>query len=234
MAFYRGPLILRPFICGVDHKPPADRLLVLSVPPSHTAQDITVTAKMIHELWAARKFDSHVAKDMILESRCQGGQRLHQSIDWHLTEEMTRHTNRLLRVLRPMMEAMLSEFFGAPESDTWLAQFEHEYLKARFRFKCLLFRGDTESGKSKKAASLFGTENTLTVNAQGMAPALPAFGPLTGSTIGPFCGTRSSPLRYCTTRSCFKVAWNPSHCSYLVVCAVHTRSSGQKLSIFSV
>jgi hypothetical protein len=38
----------------------------------------------------------------------------------------------------------------------------------------LLFRGPSESAKSKKAGSLFGSEYTLVVICQGMAPALPS------------------------------------------------------------
>lgn len=164
----------RPVSCINDHQLQCECTLEMCGPVSHSSQDVAVTAKMIHDLWSHRKLDPRVAKEMLLDSRCQGAQRLYQQIDWHLTEEINRHTNRLINVLRPVMESMLNEFYGAPEIDRWLAQFEHEFMKNCFRFKCLLFRGDSESGKSKKAVSLFGSENTMQVNAQGMAPALPS------------------------------------------------------------
>ena len=48
------------------------------------------------------------------------------------------------------MESRLSEFRGHVEIDRFMAQFERESLSNLFRFKCLLFRGDSESGKSKR------------------------------------------------------------------------------------
>ena len=132
-----------------------------------------MTQKMIHELWAARKLDSKIAMGLILDSRCLGAQRFYMSIEWHEQEETARDTSRIVKDLRALMESRLSEFRGHVEIDRFMAQFERESLSNLFRFKCLLFRGDSESGKSKKASSLFGTEYTLTVVAQGMAPALP-------------------------------------------------------------
>ncbi len=87
------------------------------------------------------------------------------------------------------------DFYGAPEIDRWLAQFEMEALKQRFRFKCLLFRGSSECGKSRKAASLFGVENTLVVTRKGWPPPFPAFGPSRGANMWLFFGTRSSLSR---------------------------------------
>ena len=45
-----------------------------------------MTQKMIHELWAARKLDSKIAKGLMLESRCLGAQRFYMSIEWHEQE----------------------------------------------------------------------------------------------------------------------------------------------------
>ena len=39
-----------------------------------------MTQKMIHELWAARKLDSKIAKGLMLESRCLGAQRFYMSM----------------------------------------------------------------------------------------------------------------------------------------------------------
>ena len=141
---------------------------------SRHRQDIPVTVKMIHELWAARKLDSKIALGLILDSRCLGAQRFYNSIEWHEQEESARHTSRIVKDLRIVMESKLTEFRSHVEIERFMAQFERDSLRTLWRFKCLLFRGDSESGKSKKASSLFGTEYTLTVVAQGMAPALPS------------------------------------------------------------
>jgi hypothetical protein len=44
----------------------------------------------------------------------------------------------------------------------------------KLRFKPLLLLGESCSGKTRKGVSLFGSQGTLTVNCQGMAPALPS------------------------------------------------------------
>jgi hypothetical protein len=43
-----------------------------------------------------------------------------------------------------------------------------------FRHKPLLLRGASQSGKTRKAVSLFGVERTLQLNCQGLGSALPA------------------------------------------------------------
>ena len=140
----------------------------------HLVQDFPVTQKMISDLWSQRKLDSGVAKNLVLDSRCQGSQQLFARIDWHLQEDNARETHRYVAYLRPLMEATLRAFHGHEIIDKWLTQFIRDSLNPRFRFKCLLFRGRSESAKSKKAASLFGMEYTFVVICQGMAPALPS------------------------------------------------------------
>jgi hypothetical protein len=80
----RGPALS---YLELQHKPPFGGYLVLCTMPSHMAQDITVTAKMIHDLWGQRKLASTVAKSLILDSRCQGGRKLFETIDCTSTEE---------------------------------------------------------------------------------------------------------------------------------------------------
>jgi len=146
----------------------------VSVSSPHLVQDFPVTQKMISDLWSQRKLDSRVAKDLVLDSRCQGSQQLFSRIDWHLQEDTARETHRYVAYLRPLMEATLRAFHGHDIIDSFLTQFIRDMLNPRFRFKCLLFRGPSESAKSRKASSLFGSEYTLVVICQGMAPALPS------------------------------------------------------------
>ena len=153
--------------------PLACKVLVCASSP-HLVQDIPVSQKMIADMWSQRKLESSVAKDLVLDSRCQGSQQLFSRIDWHLQEDTARETHRYVAYLRPLMEATLRAFHGHDIIDLFLTQFIRDMLNPLFRFKSLLFRGIGESAKSKKAASLFGSEHTLAVICQGMAPALPS------------------------------------------------------------
>jgi hypothetical protein len=54
-----------------------------------------------------------------------------------------------------------------------MAQFEGPSAKPLARYKCLLLRGETRSGKSARAKSLFGSDRTLCVNAQVKDGSLP-------------------------------------------------------------
>jgi hypothetical protein len=153
--------------------PLACKVLVCASSP-HLVQDFPVSQKMIADMWSQRKLESRVAKDLVLDSRCQGSQQLFSRIDWHLQEDTARETHRYVAYLRPLMEATLRAFHGHDIIDLFLTQFIRDMLNPLFRFKSLLFRGISESAKSKKAASLFGSMYTLVVMAQGMAPALPS------------------------------------------------------------
>ena len=153
--------------------PLACKVLLCAASP-HLVQDIPVSQKMIADMWTQRKLESRVAKDLVLDSRCQGSQQLFSRIDWHMQEDTVRETQRYVRFLRPLMEATLRAFHGHDIIDLFLTQFIRDMLNPLFRFKSLLFRGISESAKSKKAASLFGSMYTLVVMAQGMAPALPS------------------------------------------------------------
>ena len=55
--------------------------------------------------------------------------------------------------------------------DKWIMQYHG--CTAQTRFKALLLRGDTRSGKTQKACSLYGLTRTLVVNAEGLGKNLP-------------------------------------------------------------
>ena len=70
--------------------------------------------------------------------------------------------------------SLLGTFRSHPVIDAWLEQFQPEMVERSLRFKPLLLRGESRSGKSMKASSIFGFGKTLAVNCQGVAPALPS------------------------------------------------------------
>lgn len=137
-------------------------------------QDIPVTMKMVWELWMQRKLSAKSAKDVAVESRCMGAERLVRQVEFHIQEDAARDVEQAIEHLRPRLEKGLGAFRHHPQIDTWMEQFQGPDADQRMRFFPLLLVGETCSGKSRKGASLFGSSQTLIVNCQGMAPALPS------------------------------------------------------------
>lgn len=137
-------------------------------------QDIPVTMKMVWDEWAQRKLTSKVAKDVVVESRCLGAERFVKMVEFHIQEEASREVTRTVELLRPRLEKGLSRFRDHPQIDVFMQQFNGDGSDERMRFQPLLLVGESCSGKSRKGVNLFGSSQTLVVNCQGMAPALPS------------------------------------------------------------
>ena len=70
-------------------------------------------------------------------------------------------------------QAQCRPFHHHPLIDDWLGQYG-ALLGTKFRFKVLLLRGPSRSGKTQKACSRFGFASTFVVNAQGLEGNLPS------------------------------------------------------------
>lgn len=136
-------------------------------------QDYSVPTKAIWELWQLHKMTTEHAKRQLLKSRNMGAARLISMLDAHALEEARERTEAELQVTREVIEGSYRQFREHPLLDEFTSQFSGEPSELRSRYKCLLLRGESRSGKTLRALSLFGSENTLSVNCQGCSPALP-------------------------------------------------------------
>jgi hypothetical protein len=82
-------------------------------------------------------------------------------------QRLQRQSEDIMKVQTALF-AGLSGLRSDPTIDLFLEQFTPETWAKQLRFRCSGFFGNSRSGKSCKALSLFGPEATLKVNCQGL------------------------------------------------------------------
>ena len=141
---------------------------------SRASQDWSVPLRYIHDLWSRRKMSSEDAKSEALASRGMGCKKFMEVIDFTTEEEtrlqeeaqVTKVQNRLALTLRPFRNSSII--------DEFMEQFARHLQDPQIRYKILLMRGNSRSGKTQRAKALFGPSRTLALNCQGMSPDLPS------------------------------------------------------------
>lgn len=123
------------------------------------------------EQWRLRKISDEVAVEDLLGTRDGRSKSAVGLIQWR-SELLRKEEHEALtgRILDKQQAACLP-FHQHPKIDKWYEQYQDE---AAFRFRMLLFRGSSRSGKTQKACSLFGFRNTMLVNCQGLGNHLPS------------------------------------------------------------
>ena len=124
--------------------------------------------------WQARKISHEVAHRDLLACRDMAAQRGWQFVAAVREAEAQAEYQRSQALVLGRAPSLLGTFRSHPVIDAWLEQFQPEMVERSLRFKPLLLRGESRSGKSMKASSIFGFGKTLAVNCQGVAPALPS------------------------------------------------------------
>lgn len=137
-------------------------------------QDFTVPLKTVHEMWAKGKMSDDAAKQEILASKSVGAERMLRVLNFHQAEEKKAKLEKLaLRTLEQIQERQ-HKFRSDPIIDEWLKQFAQVHKSPCHRYVSLLLRGESQTGKTAMAVSLFGSSRTLVVNCQGCSPNLPS------------------------------------------------------------
>lgn len=144
------------------------------MPRPRVVQDFCVPVKSIWELWQHRKMSHEDCKQELLKSRHMGAAKLIGVLDAHIAEERRAVHLAALEQARGLVESEFGKFREHPLLDEFLAQFQGRMVKPQARYKCLLLRGESRSGKSQRALQLFGSDATLAVNCQGVSPGLPS------------------------------------------------------------
>ena len=86
---------------------------------------------------------------------------------------MQRNESLQVQQVLDAMAASLAAFRSHPVIDGWLASYQADLDRPLWRFKCLLLRGRSMSGKSQKGMSLFGIKQTICLDCQGCVSGLP-------------------------------------------------------------
>ena len=124
--------------------------------------------------WQARKISHEVAHRDLLACRDMAAQRGWQFVAAVKEGEAQAEYQRSQAQVLGRAPSLLGTFRGHPEIDAWLEMFRPEVVEQSLRFRPLLLRGASRTGKSMKASSIHGFDKTLVVNCQGVSPALPS------------------------------------------------------------
>ena len=137
-------------------------------------QDYLVPLKAIHELWAAGKMSHQAARLSLVTCRAMGADRVYKYVDWIEERETSYNITDTADALKLKLEATLGTFRSHHVIDEWLRQYSEEQVDKTLRFKPLLLQGESQTGKTRKGLSLFGSSRTLVVNCQGLGKNLPS------------------------------------------------------------
>ena len=131
-------------------------------------QDFPIKTEWIMNLWQLRKCTQEDALRELLNSRAKGSLQAMDVIKLTSTLERMQGCHKDMTEVQKALFANLKCFRSHPTIDIFLAQFRPETWSKQLRFRCLGLFGNSRSGKSCKALSLFGPEATLKVNCQGL------------------------------------------------------------------
>jgi len=137
-------------------------------------QELPVFPITIHDLWRSRKMASDVCRKELIACRGRGAHKLVAEIDFHTEADNKARLDEVSRQRDAALADKLGNFKGHPSIDAFLMQFQPQEVARRSRFKCLLFKGPSQCGKSLRAEALYGCDATLVVNCQGLAPHTPS------------------------------------------------------------
>lgn len=137
-------------------------------------QDLRISAKSVMHLWQSRKISHTAAIRDLLACRDPAAHRLWQFVGAVRDGEEAEAGRQGMSEVVARAPSLLGAFREHLMIDRWLALFRPEAIEQSLRFKSLLLRGASRSGKSCKAQSIFGIERTLCVNCQGLGTALPS------------------------------------------------------------
>ena len=127
--------------------------------------------------WQMRKIDAAQAIEDLVRSRCSRAPSAIAIVETIRDKEIEIEQQKDVELLLDELEQSLGAFRSHPNVDKWLAGHSHQLRNVHFRSRCLLLRGESQAGKTRKATSLFGFRRTLIVNCQGLGSSLPSLRP---------------------------------------------------------
>ena len=137
-------------------------------------KDFPVSSKLVMQQWQAGKLTSAQAVRDLVRSRCARAAHCITVVEALRDREEAALQEQQVHDLMRRLEWMLGAFRSHPVIDQFLEEHRKQQTQPHFRASCLLLRGQSQSGKTRKANSLFGVSRTLSVNCQGLGTALPS------------------------------------------------------------
>ena len=135
----------------------------------------------VTSMWRQGKITLETCRADCLQVREVGVQRMISFLEWYEAQQTRVQHEQLTARILAMEQQMCRPFRHHEKIDVWIGQYHGSAVHARF--KTLLLRGITRSGKTQKACSVYGFARTLVVNAQGLDNNLPSLSHLDRSKI---------------------------------------------------
>ncbi len=146
---------------------------------SYGVQDYPVSGKSILSLWQQHKFTHEVTVKELLRTRSRGVDHWIGLVRYVKQQEDERLIDLQMESVKRMLGENMCAFISHPVVNEWKRQYSEENFGKLHRFKMLLLRGRSQTGKSMFAKSLFGPEHTLLLNCQRNTTSLPSLRPFT-------------------------------------------------------
>ena len=129
--------------------------------------------------WRSHKISNDDVVKEFIRSRDRGAVAALHDVEVLIKRARTLDLESEIRRVQDLLQSQQSEFRTHGVITDWMTQFERSRHAVDHRKRCLLFVGDSQQGKSSKAVSLFGPQQTLKVSCQGLpSGVLPSLGRL--------------------------------------------------------
>lgn len=137
-------------------------------------EDFVVHPDDIYSLWRQRKISDHDVRVELVASRAKTAKYLVEQVDFLVNAAREHESMQLMKSRGDQIEETLIPFRDHEVIDAFLEQFSPSNAASCTRFKPLVMKGPSRTGKTQKALSLFGPSRTLSVNCQGISPHIPS------------------------------------------------------------
>ena len=125
-------------------------------------------------MWQAHKITHDLAIQELYRTRGTASVRFVEHVRAVQQYEKEKSERAQQRELSMMLQKLLRPFIQHPVVDAWKTQFADQKYGVEWRFKFLLLRGCSQAGKTVFAENLWGAENTVVVQCQGLGDDLPS------------------------------------------------------------
>ena len=128
----------------------------------------------VMNMWQGHKVNHELAIKELYRTRGPVALRFIQHIEAVQQYEKEKSEHAAQREVNKLLEKMLRPFIEHPLVDEWKAQYSLQSYGVCRRFKFLVLRGCSQAGKTVFAENLWGEQNTIVVQCQGLGADLPS------------------------------------------------------------
>jgi len=125
-------------------------------------------------LWRVRKLTHAECMRQLSLTRCPNVESLINNVRYVQQLEHKQEWEKQRLTVTRSLASLANAFIKHDVVENWKMQYTSSKHGVERRFKILVLRGESMAGKSSFAESLFGEENTLLLNCQGLESDLPS------------------------------------------------------------